>query len=93
MLKFSASALNLAVRNNIQVVFARCSGWPYAVLMPASTTGSVGARREQFTAYNDVRGFILAKKFVAGKLTSQANLLKLMAKNSRQTDPTFSERL
>jgi CRISPR-associated protein Cas1 len=90
---FSASALNLAVQNNIQVVFARYSGWPYAVLMPASMTGSVRARREQFTAFNDERGFILAKKFIAGKLANQANLLKLMAKNRRQSDPALSGRL
>ncbi|MDI6904587.1 MAG: CRISPR-associated endonuclease Cas1 [Candidatus Bathyarchaeia archaeon] len=88
----SASALNLAVKNNIQVVFARYGGWPYAVLMPASMTGSVRARREQFIAYNDERGFILAKKFIAGKLVNQANLLKLMAKNRRQTNPALAER-
>jgi len=89
----SASALDLAVQNNIQIVFARYRGWPYAVLMPASMTGSVRARREQFIAYSDERGFILAKKFVAGKLVNQANLLKLMAKNRRQTDPELAERL
>ena len=89
----SASALNLAVKNNIQVVFARYSGWPYAVLMPASMTGSVRARREQFIAYNDERGFILAQRFVAGKLVNQANLLKLMAKNRRQTNPALAEKL
>jgi CRISPR-associated protein Cas1 len=90
---FSASALNLAVKNNVQVVFARYSGWPFAVLMPASMTGSVRARREQFLAYNDERGFILAKKFVVGKLMNQANLLKLMAKNRRQTNSVLAERL
>jgi len=89
----STSALDLAVQNNIQIVFARHSGWPYAVLMPASTTGSVRARREQFIAYNDERGFVLAKKFIAGKLVNQANFLKLMAKNRRQTDPSLAERL
>ena len=90
---FSASALDLAVENNIQVVFARYSGWPYAVLMPASMTGSVRARREQFLAYNDQRGLVLAKKFIAGKLVNQANFVKLMAKNRRQTDPVLAERL
>jgi CRISPR-associated protein Cas1 len=90
---FSASALDLAVENNIQVVFARYSGWPYAVLMPASLTGSVRARREQFIAYNDERSLVLAKKFIAGKLVNQANFLKLMAKNRRQTDPRLAERL
>jgi CRISPR-associated protein Cas1 len=74
-------------------VFARYSGWPYAVLMPASMTGSVRARREQFVAYNDRRGFVLAKKFITGKLVNQANFLKLMAKNRRQTDPSLAERL
>jgi len=90
---FSASALDLAVENNIQVVFARYSGWPYGVLMPASMTGSVRARREQFIAYNDERGFVLAKKFITGKLVNQANFLKLMAKNRRQTDSALAERL
>src|SRR3989337_1676459 len=90
---FSASALDLAVENNIQVVFARYRGWPYAVLMPASMTGSVRARREQFIAYNDERSVVLAKKFIAGKLVNQANFLKLMAKNRRQTDAGLAERL
>jgi CRISPR-associated protein Cas1 len=89
----SASALDLAVENNIQVVFARYGGWPYAVLMPASMTGSVRARREQFVAYNDERSLVLAKGFIAGKLVNQANFLKLMAKNRRQADPSFAERL
>lgn len=89
----STSALELATENNIQVVFAKYRGWPYAVLMPASLTGSVRARREQFLAYNDERSVILAKKFIAGKLVNQANFLKLMAKNRRQTDPKLSEKL
>ena len=90
---FSASALELAVENNIQVVFAKYRGWPYAVLMPATLTGSVRARREQFLAYNDERSVVLAKKFIAGKLVNQANYLKLMAKNRRQADPKLSEKL
>jgi CRISPR-associated protein Cas1 len=89
----SASALDLAIQNKVQVVFARYSGWPYAVLMPASMTGSVRARREQFIAYNDERGFVLAKKFITGKLVNQASILKLMAKNRRQTDSALAERL
>ncbi len=90
---FSASALDLAVENNIQVVFAKYRGWPYAVLMPSAMTGSVRARREQFLAYNDERSVVLAKKFIAGKLVNQANFLKLMAKNRRQTDAGLAEKL
>jgi len=90
---FSASALDLAVENNIQVVFARYRGWPYAVLMPCAMTGSVRARREQFISYNDERSLVLAKKFIAGKLVNQANFLKLMAKNRRQIDPELAGKL
>lgn len=90
---FSSSAMELATENNIQVVFARYRGWPYAVLMPASMTGSVKARREQFIAYTDERSVVLAKKFIAGKLVNQANFLKLMAKNRRQTDHNLAEYL
>ncbi|MBS7288762.1 MAG: CRISPR-associated endonuclease Cas1, partial [Candidatus Freyarchaeota archaeon] len=90
---FSASALRLAVKSNVQVVFADYGGWPYAVLMPASLSGSVRARREQFLAYNDKRGFLLAKEFVRGKLRNQANLLKLLAKNRRDRAPALAGRL
>jgi len=90
---FSASALNLAINRNVQVVFANYGGWPYAVLMPTTMTGSVRARREQFSAYKDKRGFTLAKGFVKGKLKNQANLLKLMAKNRKQRDPNVAEKL
>lgn len=89
----SSSALNLAINHNVQVVFARYSGWPYAMVMPTTMTGSVRARREQFSAYTDERGFMLAKGFVKGKIKNQANLLKLMAKNRKQTEPSTAEKL
>jgi len=89
----STSALNLAVNHNVQVVFAMYSGWPYAILMPTTMTGSVKARREQFLAYTDDRGFMLAKGFVKGKIKNQANVLKLMAKNRKQRDPSLAKKL
>ncbi len=89
----STSALDLAVSKGIQVIFARYRGWPYAILMPTSMTGSVRARREQFLAYNDERGFRLSQGFVLGKLLNQSNLLKLMAKNRKQTSPILAEKL
>jgi len=90
---FSVSAVRLAVEHSIQIVFARYGGWPYAILMPMTVTGSVRARREQFIAYNDERGFILAQNFVLGKLKNQANLLKLVAKNRKQTNPSLADRI
>jgi CRISPR-associated protein Cas1 len=89
----SASALRLAVSRNIQVVFAMYSGWPYAMLMPTTMSGSVRAKREQFFAYMDERGFILAKSFVMGKVKNQANILKLMAKNRRQSNMSLAKDL
>ncbi len=90
---FSSSALSLAVKHNVQVVFATYGGWPYAILMPTSMTGSVRARREQFLAYNDERGFVLARGFVWGKLRNQANFLKLLAKNRRRRDEDLARSL
>ena len=87
------SALRLAVEHGVQVVFARYGGWPYAILMPTTLTGSVRARREQFKAYNDERGCRLAKSFVTGKILNQASLLKLMAKNRRDLNPGLAEEL
>ncbi|MEM2082655.1 MAG: CRISPR-associated endonuclease Cas1 [Candidatus Bathyarchaeia archaeon] len=89
----SASALRLAISKNVQVVFARYGGWPYAILMPTTLSGSVRARREQFAAYWDRRGVELAKAFVVGKLANQASLLKLLAKNRRQTQPELAKAL
>ncbi|MEM2831013.1 MAG: CRISPR-associated endonuclease Cas1 [Candidatus Jordarchaeales archaeon] len=89
----STSALRLAVSRNIQVIFAMYSGWPYAVLMPTTISGSIRARREQFLAYMDERGFILAKNFVMGKIKNQANMLKLMAKNRKQTNKSLADDL
>ena len=89
----SASALNLAIKNNVQVVFANYDGWPYAILMPTTMTGSVRARREQFSAYKDERGFILAQGFVEGKLKNQANIVKIMAKNRKQRNPHIAKEL
>jgi CRISPR-associated protein Cas1 len=89
----SASALHLAMSHNIQVVFAKYSGWPVAILMPTTITGSVRARREQFLAYNDDRGITLAEAFVAGKMVNQANLLRLLAKNRKPTQPILAEKI
>ena len=89
----STSALDLTVSKGIQVIFARYRGWPYAILMPTSMTGSVRARREQFLAYNDERGFRLSQGYIVGKLLNQSNLLKLMAKNRKQANPILAEKL
>ena len=89
----SASALRLAIEKNIQITFAYYDGSPYGILMPTAMTGSVRARREQFKAYSDRRGLILAKAFIKGKLKNQANLLKLMAKNRKYRDEILAEKL
>jgi len=72
----STSALNLAVKYGIQVVFARYGGWPYAILMPTKMTGSVRARREQFLAYNDERGLIFSKKICSWKINKPSKSFK-----------------
>jgi len=83
----SAAALQLAVDRRIPVVFAYRSGSPYGFLVPSFLSGSVAARRAQFEAYGDVRGVVLARSFVWGKLANQAGLLRFYWKSRRRLDP------
>lgn len=89
----SEDALRLAIDKRIQIVHAYHSGWPYAFTIPTFLSGSVETRREQFLSYKDERGVELAKAFVVGKLTNQANLLRLLSKSRRRTQPEVADEL
>lgn len=88
----SVSALSLAMEKNIFVSFANMHDFPYGFLVPATISGTVIGRREQYAAYNDKRGVELAKKFVLGKSNNQKNLLRLIRKN-RKTDSLLLDKL
>jgi CRISPR-associated protein Cas1 len=82
----SIDAIRLALENQILIVIGNMYGWPYGFVIPASLSGTIRGKREQFVAYNDKRGVNLSKQFVYGKSRNQRNLLNLLKKNRRGKD-------
>ncbi|MGH2345462.1 MAG: CRISPR-associated endonuclease Cas1, partial [Chloroflexota bacterium] len=62
-------------------------GEPRACLAPAALGATVRTRREQLRAFDDARGAALAAGFATAKLTSQARLIRYMAKYRRVSHP------
>jgi CRISPR-associated protein Cas1 len=89
----STSAVRLALRRGVLVVYGRRDGWPIGFTVPAVLTGTVKTRREQYRAYNDFRGVELAKSFARSKTFNQACHLRLLAKNRRNRDPETASSL
>jgi CRISPR-associated protein Cas1 len=79
-ISLSSDAVELADQLGVEIVFASYYGKPLARLVPASLGGTVKTRREQYCAYDDLRGVALARSFVRGKMRNQASLLKSFAK-------------
>lgn len=79
----SIDAIRLALENQIPIVIGNMYGWPYGFIIPASLSGTIRGKREQFVAYNDKRGVHLSKQFVYGKSRNQRNLLNLLKKNRK----------
>lgn len=82
----SIDAIRLALENQIPIVIGNMYGWPYGFVIPASLSGTIRGKREQFIAYNDKRGVQLSKQFVYGKSRNQRNLLNLLKKNRKGED-------
>ncbi len=82
----SIDAIRLAFENQIPIVIGNMYGWPYGFIIPASLSGTIRGKREQFVAYNDKRGMYLSKQFVYGKSRNQRNLLNLLKKNRKDED-------
>ncbi len=82
----SSDVIRECAERGIDITFLSRSGSPYARLISPALTGTVRTRREQLMAFLDQRGVVLGVAFAAGKLANQANLLRYMAKNRRQTD-------
>ncbi|MDI6816620.1 MAG: CRISPR-associated endonuclease Cas1 [Actinomycetota bacterium] len=77
----------------IPITFLSSDGKPYAIIQSPHLQGTVATRREQMLAYNDHRGFELAKQFASGKVTNQINLLKYISKYRKAADPALYELL
>lgn len=83
----SSDAVRACSEAGIPVHFLSSRGVPHSSVYSAGLTGTALTRRAQLRAYDDARGLALAKAFVSGKLQSQANLLRYVAKNRRESDP------
>jgi CRISPR-associated protein Cas1 len=64
-------------------------GDDYGTLFASGLTGMALTKRAQLRAFEDARGLDLAKAFAAGKVQSQANLLRYAAKYRKDTDPAL----
>jgi CRISPR-associated protein Cas1 len=89
----SVSAIRLALRHGVLIVYGRRDGWPAGFTVPAVLTGTIKARREQYRSYHDFRGVELAKGFAKGKTFNQAALLRLLAKNRQRSSPEIATRI
>lgn len=78
---FSSSAVKLAIENDIDVVFVKRNGAPYARIYPCKLGGTTLTRRMQLDAYSSEKGIILAKSLIKAKLLNQIYFLKSLAKS------------
>lgn len=62
-------------------------GDDYGTLVHSGLNGMALTKRAQLRAYEEERGLDLARAFAGGKIQSQANLLRYMAKYRKEADP------
>lgn len=68
-------------------------GDDYGTLVHSGISGMALTKRAQVRAYDDERGLALARAFAGGKIQSQANLLRYIAKYRKETDPALHQTL
>ncbi|MFO7170933.1 MAG: CRISPR-associated endonuclease Cas1 [Chloroflexota bacterium] len=68
-------------------------GDDYGTLVHSGITGMALTKRAQVRAYEDERGLALARAFASGKIQSQANLLRYIAKYRKDADPPLYQAL
>lgn len=89
----SAEAVRECTERGIPIHFVSRTGTPYASLYSAGLTGTVLTRRAQLESFKDGRGLTAAIAFAAGKIQSQANLLKYMGKYRKEAAPDIYDEL
>ncbi|MDI6716032.1 MAG: CRISPR-associated endonuclease Cas1 [Actinomycetota bacterium] len=89
----SSDVINECAVAGIPITFLSSDGKPYAIMQSPHLQGTVITRREQILAYNDSRGFELAKQFALGKISNQINLLKYVSKYRKTANPQAYEML
>ena len=83
----SSDLVSECVERGIPITYLAFNGKPYAKIVSPALTATVKTRREQLAAYNDERGVEAAKRFGAGKVQNQINLLRYCGKYRKQAQP------
>ncbi|MEM6283645.1 MAG: CRISPR-associated endonuclease Cas1 [Chloroflexota bacterium] len=81
----SSDALAACCESGIPVHYLDERGTPYATVYSAGLVGTVLTRREQLRAYDDERGYHVAVMMATGKIQNQANTLRYLARNRKDT--------
>lgn len=89
----SADAVQECTERGIPIFFVSPNGLAYASLYSAALTGTIATRRAQLEAYHHRRGLELALALASGKLQNQANFLKYMSKNRKESHPALYDEL
>lgn len=86
-ISISADAVRECAGRGIPIQYVSGTGTAYAMLYSAGLTGTIATRRAQVQAYDNERGLAVARAFAWGKIQNQANLLKYMVKNYKDSEP------
>lgn len=80
----SSEAIRLAVEKNVDIVYLDWRGKPFARTYSPVMGGTTLTRRRQLAAYFSQKGSYLVKRLVEGKIKSQLNYLKSLAKDRKE---------
>jgi CRISPR-associated protein Cas1 len=83
----SSDLIEACCERGIRVSFLTPTGKPFAMLSSPMLTATVLTRREQMSAYGDLRGCDVARAIVRGKLANQAAVLKYFGKYQKTAAP------
>lgn len=90
----SSDAVRACCEEGIPIHFLNGhDGNDYGTLIHSHLTAMALTKRAQLRAYENDRGFALARAFAHGKIGSQSNLLRYAAKNRKENTPTLYEEL
>lgn len=80
----SSGAVELAVENEVDIVYLGKYGKPYARVYPSKLSGPVLIRKRQAEVSHSREALNLAKQFVQGKCQNQINYLRYLTKITHQ---------
>ena len=93
---FSTDALELAMENNIDIVFLNGVGFPYARVWYPKLGSTTLIRRRQLEISDNAKGFDLAREWIVKKFDNKTDFLQKLSNSrpeKRETIGNYIERL